>query len=534
MKISVASNIDGMLEIINKIINRNIEPAFQTNVQNAIEAVKKIWSRDIIVRNYTSHKLDHNIRVLYYCFEIIKIGGIKLDKTGYYILTMSALLHDIGMQCSDKNIISLYCHEKNCTDDVDIQSIVRRHHAEIGVEWIKHLYNDSTLECGKLISLIDSRLMPPICDVIKFHSGDKLYDLKENLTYYHNNEECKLIPVILVLRLADELDIGCERSDNDLSLRNDLKKENLSFFWLHYITQISFVSNNIIKLTIETHSTDKDKQIFFQNIIYNGFMSKNKRLLDMFVTYCGIYFSIISETRTNDFLEKFDPAIYDYLVSENIDDDNYFENLVQVTYSVPDIGKVFDLDCKLLPMIYKGVDYYAVTKEQSYICAKRNANMTIGAYKCGKIIGYLTLWPITSQLLDRILNFELLESEVDFCHDLYTYEETNISICWYVSGLGISNEERGRKNDPQILLQLIEKAIEVAKDILKPNNIIVERIGAIVYSRAAENLCLRHFGMEVIREADYAIDDFTPKSFCVDVMVSPVDFIKELRTVFLS
>ena len=86
---------------------------------------------------------------------------------------------------------------------------------------------------------LSEHCIPPICDVIKFHSGDKLYDLKENLTYYHNNEECKLIPVILVLRLADELDIGCERSDNDLSLRNDLKKEKLSFFWLHYLTIMS-------------------------------------------------------------------------------------------------------------------------------------------------------------------------------------------------------------------------------------------------------------------------------------------------------
>lgn len=535
MKINIASGISSKLQLINEVIDENIDPDFHTNIQNAIQAVEKIWTRDTIVKNYTSHKLDHNIRVLYYCYELINFTGIKLDKTGYYILTMAALLHDFGMQCYDKSIIQSFCpKEIRMDDEKKVSNVVRKYHAKICVKWMTKLYKDSTSECGRLISLINPRLMNPICDVIKYHSGDELYDVRENLTYFHNNVECKLMPIILLLRLADELDIGCERSDNDMSLRADLKDENLSYFWLHYITQISFVTDNIIRITIETHSVDKDKQDFFKNIIYDSFLEKNKRLLEMFEIHCGVCLSIIYAAKTNDFLDVFNPIIYDYLVSKSIVKDDYFDNIIKITYSVPDIGDVFELDHKLLPMIYKEKDCYAVTKEQSYRCANRNSNMTIGAYKHGKIIGYLTLWPITSQLLDSVLNFDLLESEINYERELYTYDESNIKICWYVSGLGISNEERGRRNDPLILQQLIEKALGLAKDILKPKKIIVERIGAIVYSRVAENLCLRHFGMKVVKEADYSIDGYIPKAVCVDVASSSVVFIKELRNILLD
>lgn len=534
MKLSTQSNISAKMDFINKVINKNIEFSLHKNIQSAIEAVNKIWSRDVIIRNYTSHKLDHNIRVLYFCFELIKTCSIKLNKTGYYILTMAALLHDFGMQCFDLDIIKNYIPNGISLVDCNIEKIVRKNHSRICVDWMKKLYNDSTSESGKLISLIDPRHMQPICEVIKYHSGKELFELKENLVYSDNNVEYKLMPLILILRLADELDIGCERSDNDMTLRSDLEEENLSYFWLHYITQISFVSNNILKIIIETHSADKDKHEFFKEIIYNAFLSKNKSLLDMFESYCDAHLSIEYEARVNDFIDPFNPSIYDYLISKFMINDNYFDNIIDVTYSVPDIGDVFDLDYILLPMLYNGLDHYAVTKEQAYVCAARNPNMTIAAYKHKQLVGYLTLWPVTNQILDKLLNFEIYESDVDFQNDIFSYSAKNKNICWYVSGLGVRNDERGRKNDPMILQQLIEKAIMMVKEVLNPRNIKVERIGAVVYSHTAEYLCLRHFGMNVLKKASYDVDGYIPKAVCVNVKDSSADFIKRIRDAFDS
>lgn len=533
MRLRINTNNYEKLELINKEINKHIDPTLICNVQHAIEAVNKIWSRDVVVKKYTSHKLDHNIRVLYYCFELIKTSRIKIDKTGYYILTMSALLHDFGMQCNDKEIINKYAKGEKLTDET-VQTIVRKNHAKICVDWMKKLYNESSpsSQCGKLISLIDPRHMNPICEVINFHSGRDLFELKENLSYSDNNNHFRLMPIILILRLADELDIGCERSDNDISLRDDLTEDNLSYFWLHYITNISFVSNNILRITIETNSFDKDKHGFFKEIIYDAFMKKNKPLLDLLESNCNIHISIECELKTNDFLEKFNPLVYDYLISKYSMGDDYFDNIIKIIYPVPDVGDVFDLDNVLLPMLYEENENYAVTKEQAYKCAKINSFMTIGAYKNDKVIGYLTLWPVSEETLNKLLSFEIMESEVDFQKDIYTYKEKNINLCWYVSGLGVRNEERGRKNDPNILQLLIEKAIHLVREELIPRGITIDKIGAVVYSRTAENLCLRHFNMKVVQMASYDINGYVPKSVCVSIYDSNAKFINEIKKAY--
>ena len=62
---------------------------------------------------------------------------------------------------------------------------------------------------------------------------------------------------------------------------------------------------------------------------------------------------------------------------------------------------------------------------------------------------------------------------------------------------------------------MIDISFDLLKELLVPNKIIVERIGAVVYSSAAEKLCLRHFDMKKIKEAPYRINDFTPSSYVV-------------------
>lgn len=523
------NNISNYLPDIQKEINKHIDSKFHSNVQNALDAVVRIWSTDTVVKNFTSHRLDHNIRVLYYAYNLLKICNIKLDNTGYYILTLSALLHDFGMQCNDYEIIQSYCKNKTFSED-EIEEIVRKNHSKICVDWIKKLYKNNATECGKLFSLIEEGLMQPICQTILHHTGKDLYDLKEYPVYNHKNKEISLITVILILRLADELDIGYERSVG-IDIMN-LPIENSAYFWLHYITRISFVSKNILKIVIETHPEDKDKQDFFVNEIYNGFMEKNQPLLDMLVNVCDIHISIQYETKLNDFVKKFEPSVYDYLFSKTTESATYFDNVVDVKYDIEDIGEVFDLDYKLLPLLYKPEEpEYAVTKKQAYLCSEVNPNMTIAAYKNGKVIGYLTLWPVSENTLNKLLNFEILESDVDFESALYTYKETNIDMCWYVSGLGVCNEERGRKNDPMILQLLIEHAEKLAQNILKPNNIKISKIGAVVYSYTAEKLCLKHYGMKVIKEASYDVGGYIPKAVCVDVYSSESKFINNLKNI---
>jgi hypothetical protein len=158
--------------------------------------------------------------------------------------------------------------------------------------------------------------------------------------------------------------------------------------------------------------------------------------------------------------------------------------------------------------------------------------MTIAAYKGSKLIGYLKLWPVAETLLDKLLNFELLESDLNFESDLFTYDEENIDICWYVSGLGVCNEERGLNNHPAVLQELFNKSIDLASEVIKPKGIRINRIGAVVYTRTAELLCMRHFNMSICKTADYSVDNYVPKSVAIDLRTETnSDYIKRLKNI---
>ena len=54
MKINIASGISSKLQLINEVIDENIDPDFHTNIQNAIQAVEKIFGVKVEKVN-TSH-----------------------------------------------------------------------------------------------------------------------------------------------------------------------------------------------------------------------------------------------------------------------------------------------------------------------------------------------------------------------------------------------------------------------------------------------------------------------------------------------
>lgn len=515
------------LNYITNTMSQHISKIDYNNVISLINTVNKLWSIDVIIRNYTSHKIDHNLRVLYYSYKLLEASNMKTDSTGYYIITLAAILHDIGMQCNDKEIIKKYC-DLYPSDEKELQSIIRKNHASICVDFIEKLRNTSEGEIGKLLGLIDVDIIDSVCELINYHSGNLPISSNEVRHYYNYGVEKQLLPLLLTLRLADELDIGRERSSEESILFSRLPQDYLSFFWLHYITKISFVAKNIIKIILEINPKDKEKEGFLKQKIYDSFISKNRILLKMLREQCCIAITFEYGLLLNRHYKQFDPIVYDFLVSQTIDD-SFFDDIPTFTYNVLDITEVYSLDNILLPLLYEDKKYnYAVTEEQAILCADKNPYMTIGAYKKGKLIGYLTFWPVTSKTLDKLLSFDIFESNLDFDNDILTYETYNTNICWYVSGLGVVEGERLR-NYPHILKSMIDKSLELIKNILKPNNILIERIGATVYTPAAERLCIRHFDMYEVNKASYSIGGFLPKSYVVDVNEATCDIICKMR-----
>lgn len=530
MRVTIGDIFD--TSYINSTINKNIDRLARADVLSMTQAVQKIWSMDTVIKNFTSHKLDHNLRVLEYCYKLLEVFNTKLDSTGYYILTMAALLHDIGMQCTDDEIVSKYCSE-DAQNDESRQKAIRKNHAKIGVAWIAKLRANAQGDMGKLVGLIDPTLLNSICTVIFYHSGEDIFGTINPSVYYHRSDECRLMPLIFILRFSDELDIGSERSNEDTLLLGKLPIDSRAFFWLHKITHISFVKGNIVKVSIELNPADYDKKGFLKECIFDHFISKNERLLRMMQDYCDYFLSIEFDSLENPLQDMFDPNVFDYLTSKQISQESFFKQVPRLTYKVDNIVEVYNLDNRLLPTLYRSSDVnYAVTKEQSILCNRINPFMTIAAYKGSKLIGYLTLWPVAETLLDKLLNFELLESDLNFGSDLFTYDEENIDICWYVSGLGVCNEERGLNNHPAVLQELFNKSIDLASEVIKPKGIRINRIGAVVYTRTAELLCMRHFNMSICKIADYSVDNYVPKSVAIDLRTETnSDYIQRLKKI---
>lgn len=78
---------------------------FINSIHNIKNAVSSIWTKDAkIVQDYTDHGPEHSERIFEKLYDLLLIDNAieSLKEEELYILILSVILHDIGMQCDVK------------------------------------------------------------------------------------------------------------------------------------------------------------------------------------------------------------------------------------------------------------------------------------------------------------------------------------------------------------------------------------------------------------------------------------------------
>jgi hypothetical protein len=252
----------GNLIHLNELIETVKNDAYRASLGLIRQDTGRIWGPDLrIIKDFTSHGLDHSDRIAQNIIKLIKLHNNKRDfsEEELYLVSASSCLHDIGMQCD----VIKYKQIKRKAEDLgadfsvefeserssdfsqEEQNAIRENHQYLSAAWIDFSHNN----LGEIASLdaaaksIPDDLVGDVMDVCMYHSKLPINDCPNESKI--TGARLRLISAIL--RLADELDITKDRVSNDAYDAFRIPPENLIYWWLHDRTKIRFLedSNNI-------------------------------------------------------------------------------------------------------------------------------------------------------------------------------------------------------------------------------------------------------------------------------------------------
>jgi len=251
-----------------------------------------------IIKDYTSHGLDHSDRIAQNIMKLIKLYNSKREfsEDELYLVSASSCLHDIGMQCDvikykeikrkaedlGANFSVEFKSEKSSNFSLEEQNAIRENHQYLSAAWIDFSHNN----LGEIASLdaaaksIPDDLVGDVMDVCMYHSKLPINDCANESRI--TGARLRLISAIL--RLADELDITKSRVSNDADTFR-IPPENLIYWWLHDRTKIRFLedSNNI---SININLDPNDAKLYgdlFKELYINKLITKNQAVINVLI-----------------------------------------------------------------------------------------------------------------------------------------------------------------------------------------------------------------------------------------------------------
>jgi molecular chaperone HtpG len=207
------------------LVERNSE--FVPTIYTVSNLVEPILNRiSIIFPDYTLHDINHSIRVMEYMYDLI--GDIsQLSDLDICLLIYSALLHDIGMTATEKEI-NLIKQDKYLNLDIRYKALLKKYNDNEKLALQEYLRKIHSLRSSEFIK--DSlkiymlfktqpslNFYEDLCLICQSHTEDyewiknKLKSYNEKAIYKYNAQYCSIL-----LRLADILDIDSNRTPPDL------------------------------------------------------------------------------------------------------------------------------------------------------------------------------------------------------------------------------------------------------------------------------------------------------------------------------
>jgi len=250
-------------------------------------AVKKLWDYQPLIQDFTKHNLDHVDRVVDYLAQLMDCNSDEpLTLEERYVLLAAAYLHDIGMQC-DVRKVQLACGLDLARGPAgytrEQQNEIRKKHGDLMAAWMDYAFEEGVQETSimRAIQTIPEELVSAIRDVARYHSGPDISGCSEKFHTTHGGEQRRLF-LALLLRLADELDIGKSRIDIDTVLQFAVDPPNALYWWLHYFTTIYInPQEQTIEFRIALHPVDVEMHgEKIREKVVEQFQRKNEEIVE--------------------------------------------------------------------------------------------------------------------------------------------------------------------------------------------------------------------------------------------------------------
>jgi molecular chaperone HtpG len=219
--IDETSKIDD-LKLIKHLVKKG--SPFLPKIKTIYEIVKEqLNSRiSVVFKDYTLHNVDHSLRIIGYMGDLVDDLD-QLDELEIVLLILSALMHDIGMAVSDKDIVaikddafafssikfSVMKRMKDGDEKIALQEYVRKIHSSLSSRYILGLERNYFM-ISELAAMDFQKELATICE-----SHTMNYDwIKSNLRNKEVKGDHVFNPqyIACILRLADILDIDSNRT----------------------------------------------------------------------------------------------------------------------------------------------------------------------------------------------------------------------------------------------------------------------------------------------------------------------------------
>lgn len=236
-------------------------------------AACRVWAPDVptIIRDYTSHGVDHIERVAAWVLRLISCSRVRFEPRELYVLLAGVYMHDIGMQCDLVRHPDVLERAKELGAVFDVlpstsiasdwtteeQIALRSNHGVVAAAWIDVARTVGDSVIGDAVRTIPERLVQEVMDVVMYHSRLPISDCPDDFGYYPN---CGKRKVAAILRFADELDVTRLRvSTLDTILSFSIDPGHAFHWWLHNATEIEFVSEHKLLVTVSLHPKDYER-----------------------------------------------------------------------------------------------------------------------------------------------------------------------------------------------------------------------------------------------------------------------------------
>lgn len=239
---------------------------------------------------FTDHSITHSDRItedLINLFPFLFISSKNekaLNDVEKFILFSSIVLHDIGIQLINPEILDYIANKYNISGNYDDKSkldFIRVNHHLLSKYWIKENIIGEVLP---IVYFGDKVIAKYIAIVVESHGIDfeKRSECIETTAY--GNERIRMGLLCTLLSLGDALDCNQRRIDYKLLKISDLSTESRMHWMKHYYVDGIVLTPNLIEIF---YSFPDVKDIYLREIYENYFVNKTKYWIEKCFTVRG-------------------------------------------------------------------------------------------------------------------------------------------------------------------------------------------------------------------------------------------------------